>query len=121
MSHEEGKDQDDRSTAARARESFERAVDALDVGTVNRLRLLRREALSARPRPSFAWLLPTAAAAVVVLALALVWRTPKPAPPPSDPVVAEELTPLDFPSEEEAELYAWLGEAPVATPKGSAL
>jgi hypothetical protein len=122
MSHEEIGEQAARATAAQARASFERAVDALDVGTVNRLRLFRREALATRPRRPGGWLLPVGAMAATVLAGVLLWRSPGNAvTPPSAPIVVEDVAPLEFPSEEEAELYAWLGEAPVATPQGSAL
>lgn len=125
MSDREPKDQrrnDD--IAARARESFAHAVDSLDVASANRLRLLRREALASRASPARSWLLPATAAAAGVLALSLAWRTSTgptaPAPAPA-PVVSEDESPLPFPSEDEATLYAWLGEAPVATPGGETL
>lgn len=128
MSDREPKDQrrsDD--IAARARESFAHAVDSLDVASANRLRLLRREALASRASPARSWLLPATAVAAGVLALSLAWRTstgptaPAPAPTPAAPVVTEDESPLPFPSEDEATLYAWLGEAPVATPGGETL
>lgn len=123
MSREKGEDQNAHTTAAQARASFERAVDSVDVGTANRLRLFRREALATEPGRSRSWLLPAGAVAatVAVLVLALAWRAPiDTALPPTDAIV-EESPPLEFPSEDDAELYAWLGDAPVATPEGSAL
>lgn len=127
MSHDESNEQDARMTAAYARASFERAVESVDVGTANRLRLFRREALAVRPRRARIWLLPVGALAAAVLVLALAWRAPGAVAPveigtkPADPIAVEEITPMEFPSEDDAELYAWLGEAPVATPQGSAL
>ena len=120
MSHEHGNEEDERTIAAQARESFGQAVDSLDAGTANRLRLFRREALGSPRRRVRAWLLPIGAVAATVLVLTINWRAPA-ANPPNDPIVVEDLAPLEFPTEDEAELYAWLGEAPVATAEGSAL
>ena len=87
-----------------------------DVGTVNRLRLLRREALALAAAASRGrWLLPAGAVAAAALALVLAWRAP------TDrrfrrPMRSSSKTwrRRNSPSEDEAELYAWLGEAPVA-------
>ena len=52
----------DRLVAAKARQQFESAVDSMDAGTGNRLRLMRREALAASgncaPRPAHISLIP---------------------------------------------------------------
>jgi len=109
---------------ARARESFENSVAGLDQSTSNRLRLMRREALSAARAPARAWGIPLAATAAAVLALGLAWRTntnPATAPMPAPADTHEEVSATGFPSEEDADLYAWLGEAPVAPAQGKTL
>jgi hypothetical protein len=102
---------------SRARESFENSVSGLDLGTGNRLRLMRREALSAVRPSARSWGLPIVATAVAMLAVGLAWRSgtaPTPAPEQVTVNAGEEVSASGFPSEEDAELYAWLGEAPVA-------
>jgi hypothetical protein len=114
----------DKIIRTRARESFENSVAGLDQATSNRLRLMRREALSAARTPARAWGLPLAASAVAVLALGLVWRTntnPAMLPTPAPADTGEEISATGFPSEEDADLYAWLGEAPVAPAQGKTL
>ncbi|HMB55728.1 MAG TPA: hypothetical protein VKM35_00800 [Arenimonas sp.] len=102
-----------RADAARA--LFDRASARLDTATANRLRLARREALSApRHRPMF---LPVGAAAAAVLAIGLVWWLPKPAVDVA-PTTAETSTDPALLGEDDTELYAWLGDAPVAPDKG---
>ena len=96
-----------------ARRLFEQAVDGLDAGAAKRLRLMRREALAGgRPAAGRRWL-PAAAFATALLALGLGWRL---APPPAavEAAPAEIALPVDRAAEEDAALYAWLGEAPVA-------
>lgn len=108
---------------ARSREAFEQSVADLDQATGNRLRLMRREAL-ARARPQArSWALPFAATAVAVLAIGLAWRAGlEPGiPAATGPTAVDEVSANGFPTEEDAELYAWLGEAPVAPSKGEAL
>jgi hypothetical protein len=109
---------------ARARALFERSVQELDEAAVKRLRLARRSTLAA-PEPGLRWQ-PWAGglAAASMLALGLAWWWPRaqtatvaptvpmaatsaPADPGSDePVLAE--------AGDDADLYAWLAEAPVA-------
>lgn len=113
----------DEAIRARIRESFEQSVTGLDPATGNRLRLIRREVL-AGPRPTRkGWGLPLAAAAVAVLALGVAWRTGfAPTSTQADPEAPrDEVVATGFPSEEEADLYAWLAEAPVAPAEGHAL
>jgi hypothetical protein len=108
---------------AKARALFERSVQQLDEASVRRLRLARRAALAGRaPVPHWrAW--PAGLAAAAVLALGLVWWLPRdpPAPQPAQHVAASAAVraPADEPvlaeADEDADLYAWLGEAPVAT------
>lgn len=107
----------------RARAKFESAVDSLDAGTINRLRLMRREALaSTQPYARRAWLVPSVAMAAAVLAVGLAWRQPEPlVAHGADVVTAGDSVALEFPSEDDAELYAWLGDAPVATSGGESL
>lgn len=112
----------DRQLAGKAREAFESAVDSIDAGTGNRLRLMRREALAGTPSRARSWLVPSIAVAAAVLAIGLAWRQPAAPDGSTTPVLAaEESAQLGFPSEDEAELYAWLGDAPVATPTGDTL
>jgi hypothetical protein len=94
---------------------FEDAVSSLDAASANRLRLMRRQALSGAPsRGGHTRLLPLAAAGAAVLVLGLAWRfQPAPVAPAPAPVADAALS-LDLPSDEDAALYAWLGEAPVA-------
>lgn len=95
---------------------FEDAVSSLDAASANRLRLMRRQALSgAQPRRGAPrLLLPVAVLGAAVLALGLAWRfQPAPGGPPPAPV-SDAGPVLDLPNGEDAALYAWLGEAPVA-------
>ncbi len=102
----------DHPTPHPARQSFEEAVGRLDADTAKRLRLMRREALaSAEPSSRRRWL-PAAAFATALLALGLGWRAARPPAVPAAP--AEVALPVDLDGEEDAALYAWLGEAPVA-------
>jgi hypothetical protein len=112
----------DRSVANKARREFESAVDSIDAGTGNRLRLMRREALAGTQARERDWLVPSIAVAAAVLAIGLAWRQPSVSTVPTAPAIAvEEEAQLGFPSDDEAELYAWLGDAPVATPAGDTL
>lgn len=108
---------------ARARESFEQSVASLDQATAKRLRLMRREALAGPRNKTMAWGLPMAAAAVAVLSIGLAWRVGSSPSlrPTAGSDSADEISATGFPSEEDADLYAWLGEAPVAPAKGEAL
>ena len=101
-----------------ARELFDRASDRLDQGMAFRLRRARMEAQ--QPRATRAGrLLPAGAFAAAVLALGLAWWMPRGgtpvAPAPGEPIADAELEALVV--EEDAELYAWLAEAPVAAPE----
>jgi hypothetical protein len=143
-----------------ARDAFEAAVDDLDAATANRLRIARREALSASRSRWSAWM-PVAGAALLGVLAWLLWpRAEAPAPTPR-PMIVEtprqaparevDTTPIALPpapepvvvapeepeavdpevvpddaepawiDEEEGELYAWLGDAPVAPDEGDAL
>lgn len=96
-----------------AKQLFEDAVASLDAGTTNRLRLMRRQALSQpHPRRVGMRLLPAVAFGAALLALSLAWRFES-APTPS-PAAADTELALGLPEDEDAALYAWLGEAPVA-------
>ena len=101
---------------AKARALFERSVQQLDEAALRRLRLARRSALASASAPQWrAW--PAGVAAAAMLVLGLAWWLPRaaPAPPPSatsPAAVAEE--PVLAEADEDADLYAWLGEAPVA-------
>lgn len=117
----------DADNVSASRELFERAVHRVDLATGNRLRLMRRDALSAAPRhqlgPARRWL-PVASLASALIVVGLAWWLPR-APEPTSAATADPIDVSDaaFPAEDETELYAWLGEAPVAVdpPQGEAL
>lgn len=103
------------AVASRARELFERSSDKIDVATANRLRLARRDAQStASPRKSSRSLLPMATVATAMLAIGLAWWLPREQTPEHAPVAIETAQEA-YIADEDAEVYAWLGEAPVAT------
>lgn len=98
-----------------SRQLFERSVERIDAATGNRLRLMRRDALAGARRQRARWVAPAAAAASVLLLASLAWWLP------ATPEQTVALPPgaLDggdaiFPGDNDAEMYAWLGEAPVA-------
>ena len=96
---------------------FERASERLDHGMAFRLRRAREAALQAPARPARAWGVPAGAFAAAVLALGLAWWLPgRPAGTLAtpDPLAGEDIEALVL--AEDAELYAWLAEAPVAVP-----
>lgn len=98
---------------------FERASERLDQGMAYRLRRAREAALQGRPAKRPAWGVPAGAFAAAVLALGLAWWLPA-GPGPStaapDALAVEDIDALVV--AEDAELYAWLAEAPVAAPGG---
>lgn len=94
---------------------FEDTVSSIDAASANRLRLMRRQALAAsEPRRARPLLLPVAAAGAALLALGLAWRFQAAPAAPAPAPVADAALALDLPTDEDAALYAWLGEAPVA-------
>jgi len=109
---------------ARARTLFERSVQELDEAAVKRLRLARRATLADASEAGLRWR-PWAGglAAASVLALGVAWWWPRtqvapevpvamaPATAPTDPGSDE---PVLAEADEDADLYAWLAEAPVA-------
>ena len=122
MTSQDDNDQVERSITTKAREEFEAAVGGIDAGIGNRLRLMRREVLAEARTPGRSWLLPSIAVAAAVLAIGLAWRQPAtPDARTTTPMLVDEAAQSGFPSDDEAELYAWLGEAPVATPAGDTL
>jgi len=120
---------DEVEVAGKARAAFEHAVREIPVATANRLRLARRNALAhgagraASPRAA-RWGVPLAAAAALVLGLGW-WQ--QSVAPDSAPVVARAARTPAAPvvpvvpslpmlaNDDEADLYDWLAEAPVAT------
>lgn len=95
------------------RQLFERAAGRVDQGMAYRLRRAREAALQGQPaaggRPGR--LLPAGAFAAAVLALGLAWWVPH-RPMPGEPLASNEIDALV--QAEDAELYAWLAEGPVA-------
>ncbi len=101
-----------------ARALFERACQRLDPAMGNRLRLARRAALSPPTRFRTAWL-PAGAAIATLLALGVAWWLPEPATTSTDFAQATTDTPPEWvASDEDADMYAWLAEAPVAIDNG---
>ena len=98
---------------------FEDAVQGLDLATANRLRLARRGVLSgdARPARRAPWLPALAATAVLVLGVAwwLPQRGPAPVAAPTPTLTPADAEAVELAQDaEDTDLYAWLGEAPVA-------
>jgi hypothetical protein len=101
---------------------FEGAVQRLDLGAANRLRQARRGALAgARPPRRMPWLPGLATAALLVLGLA--WWLPRHSAAPAPTLATIPAAPAEAQADEaavlaedgeDAELYAWLAEAPVA-------
>ena len=110
---------------ARARELFERSVQELDETAVKRLRLARRATLAAGEKTPRWQGWGAGLATASVLALGLAWWWPREAAPPQAPLapvamhapaaVADAEEPVLAEADENADLYAWLAEAPVAT------
>lgn len=101
----------------RARELFTRASDRLDQGMAFRLRRAREAALRPAPTGHGRRYWPAGAVAASVMALGLAWWLPGrvgPAAPVAAPLASDEIEALV--TAEDAELYAWLAEAPVASP-----
>ena len=101
---------------ARARALFERSVQQLDEAALRRLRLARRSALASASAPRRrAW--PAGVAAAALLVLGMAWWLPRTAPAPATPAASPASSadePVLAEADEDADLYAWLGEAPVA-------
>lgn len=100
---------------AKSRELFQRSVERVDVAAGNRLRLMRRDALSRPARASRAWLLPAGVAALAVLLVSsALWLPRSPElivrAAPDNAAVGD----LAISADDDSELYAWLGDAPVA-------
>ena len=99
---------------ARTRGLFNRASARIDHAAANRLRLARREALApSRPARRGAWI-PAGAAMAAVLALGLSWWLPEKGAVGTDSVAQTASTAPEWDVDEDTDLYAWLGEAPVA-------
>jgi hypothetical protein len=122
----EHRDRGSPSLPERARQLFELSVTELDAAAGNRLRLLRRTAVSEQRPPRRRWPAAAATGAAAALLLGLAWWRPASAPtapavPPAAMIEHGEL--LLEAEDDDAELYAWLGDAPVAveTARGAAL
>lgn len=97
---------------AHSRELFQRASERLDAGMALRLRQARQHALAgqARHRAGLRWV-PAGAFAAALLALGVAWWMP----PRPAALVPGASAPDAVVLEEDADLYAWLADAPVAT------
>lgn len=109
--------------ADKARQLFERRSEHLDANAASRLRQARRTALAGDIRPlARAWL-PWSAATAAALLLAFAWWLPpqrNPAPAGDDSALSASIESDALANEENSELYAWLGDAPVAPDDGEA-
>jgi hypothetical protein len=105
----------EQAVAERARALFERSVAGIDLASANRLRLARRTSFARTPAGPRWWLPLGAGGAAAVLVLGLAWWLPAsmPAAPAAPPLMADAGA-LPLPGDADADLYAWLGEAPVA-------
>ena len=104
-------------TPDRARDLFDRASQRLDQGTAFRLRRAREAALRPQTASTARRFWPAGAVAASVMTLALAWWIPSrigPETPGAAPLASDEIESLVV--AEDAELYAWLAEAPVASP-----
>lgn len=110
-----GQDHND-PIASKAKALFDRASARLDTATANRLRLMRRDAQASTARRSLGALLPIGATAAAVLAVGIAWWLPRgePVVQPT-PAVAIEAAQDAYLTDEDADVYDWLAEAPVAT------
>lgn len=126
MNSQDRQDHAPDAITARARHLFDRASSQLDARTANTLRLARREALApSRPMRRGAWI-PAGAAMAAVLAVGLSWWLPQQsavAPTATGELAAVTAVNPALAVDDDAELYAWLGDAPVAVEpaNGSAL
>jgi hypothetical protein len=109
---------------SKERELFERAVRGLDERGARRLRLARRSLLASARSPAPRWRAWSAGLAMAsVLGLGLAWWWPQQhgsAPAATAPVAAHAAAadadePVLAEADEDADLYAWLAEAPVAS------
>jgi hypothetical protein len=108
------------SISKKSQALFEQTSENLDPAIGNRLRLMRREALANdRPRMPQRWL-PLGAAAATILAIGLTWWLPQRGTPQPPAANTEVTTDVDLLPDDDTEMYAWLGDAPVATDDGKA-
>jgi len=102
------------SMTERSRALFDRASANLEPAIGNRLRLMRREALAGtRPRAPYRWL-PLGAAAATLLGIGMTWWLPQRNTTVLPNETSINASDQDLLPEDDAEIYDWLGEAPVA-------
>jgi len=98
----------------KSRALFEQASEHLDSATSNRLRLMRREALAGTPRRTpYRWL-PLGAAAAALLGIGMTWWLPQRNAAVTPSVASINASDQDLVPDDDADIYDWLGEAPVA-------
>jgi hypothetical protein len=97
----------------KSRHLFQDQCVHLDMATGNRLRLMRRDTLNALParHRRARW---QAGAAALTLTIGMAWWMPSRNSDPDSETYAAQTPEAALLEEEDAELYAWLGEAPVA-------
>ena len=108
------------SKEGRARGLFERSVEQLDDAAIRRLRLARRSTLASEVVTGIGWRAwPAGLAVAGVLALGLAWGWPREAARPQAPVAsahaqADAEDPVLAEADDDADLYVFLADAPVA-------
>ena len=96
--------------AKKSRGLFEHSVGTLDVATVNRLRLMRRDTLSQQAPSRFkAFLLPVSAAFAIALGVAVFL----PQMQAGKAINEQESLYISVEDEAEADTLTWLADAPV--------
>lgn len=106
--------------AKKSRALFEQASEHLDPATGNRLRLMRRDALAGtRRRTPYRWI-PIGAAAAMMLGVGLTWWLPQRNAPALPVATTANAADPDLLPDDDTEIYAWLGDAPVAVNDGKA-
>jgi hypothetical protein len=108
------------SMTKKSRTLFDQASGHLDPATGNRLRLMRRDALAgARRRTPYRWL-PLGAVAATILGIGMTWWLPQRSATVAPSEASINASDQDLLPEDDAEIYDWLGEAPVAVNDGKA-
>jgi hypothetical protein len=108
---------------ARMRELFERASHRVDAAAANRLRRARRDALAPAPQRRLGAWIPAGAAMAAVLAVGVGWWLPERSTVVPSSVAQADAADPAWAVDDDADVYAWLGDAPVAidSPKEGAL
>jgi hypothetical protein len=107
------------SITKKSRALFDQASEHPGPATGNRLRLMRRDALAGGTRRAmpYRWL-PLGAVAATILGIGMSWWLPQRNAIVAPSEISSNATDQDLLPEDDAEIYDWLGEAPVAVNDG---